>query len=97
MSPLILATKKKSEQLLNVLIHAGADVDTQSKDVLSILAMFWLVLKKFYDHNCWYIQKEEMTALMFAVKVGSLDVVKLLMEKNADLFALNSVTTTEWG
>ena len=33
-----------------------------------------------------------MTALMFAVKVGSLDVVKLLVEKsNADLFALNSV------
>lgn len=40
MTPLILATKKKSEQLLNVLIHAGADVDAQSKDVLSILAMF---------------------------------------------------------
>ena len=33
MTPLILATKKKSEQLMNVLIHAGADVDAQSKDV----------------------------------------------------------------
>ena len=33
---------------------------------------------------------------MFAVKVGSLDVVKLLVEKsNADLFAVNSVSTTE--
>ena len=32
---------------------------------------------------------------MFAVKVGSLDVVKLLVEKNADLFALNSVSITE--
>ena len=31
MTPLILATKKKSEQLLNVLIHAGVDVD--AKDV----------------------------------------------------------------
>lgn len=97
MTPLMLATKRKSEQLLNVLIHAGADVDAQSKDVPSILAMFWLVLKNFYDCDCWYIQKEEMTALMFAVKVGSLDVVKLLVEKNADLFALNSVSTTEWG
>ena len=45
------------------------------------------------------MQKEdEMTALMFAVKVGSLDVVKLLVEKSkADLFAVNSVSTTEWG
>jgi ankyrin repeat protein len=35
-----------------------------------------------------------MTALMFAVKVGSLDVVKLLVEKSADLFAINSVSFT---
>ena len=28
---------------------------------------------------------------MFAVKVGSFDVVKLLVEKNANLFAINSV------
>ena len=35
MTPLILATKKKSEQLLNVLIHAGVDVD--AKDVQSNL------------------------------------------------------------
>ena len=33
-----------------------------------------------------------MTALMFAVKVGSLDVVKLLVENSADLFATNSVS-----
>ena len=45
----------------------------------------------------YIMQKDdEMTALMFAVKVGSLDVVKLLVEKsNADLFAVNSVSTTE--
>ena len=30
MTPLILATKRKSEQLMNVLLHAGADVDAQS-------------------------------------------------------------------
>ena len=29
----MLAAQKKSEQLLNVLIHAGADVDAHSKDV----------------------------------------------------------------
>ena len=34
-----------------------------------------------------------MTALMFAVKVGSLDVVKLLAEKSTELFAMNSVST----
>ena len=33
MTPLILATKRKSEQLMNVLLHAGADVDVQSTDV----------------------------------------------------------------
>ena len=33
-----------------------------------------------------------MTALMFAVKVGSLDVVKLLAEKSTELFAMNSVS-----
>ena len=33
-----------------------------------------------------------MTALMFAVKVGSLDVVKLLAEKSTKLFAMNSVS-----
>ena len=37
------------------------------------------------------MQKEEMTALMFAVKVGSFDVVKLLVEKSANLLAMNSV------
>ena len=37
MTPLILATKRKSEQLMNILIHAGADVDAQSKDVTSLL------------------------------------------------------------
>ena len=31
-----------------------------------------------------------MTALMFAVKVGSFDVVKLLVERSANLFAKNS-------
>jgi hypothetical protein len=29
MTPLILAAKKKKEQLFNVLLHAGADVDAQ--------------------------------------------------------------------
>jgi hypothetical protein len=33
-----------------------------------------------------------MTALMFAVKVGSLDVVKLLAERSTALFAMNSVS-----
>ena len=33
-----------------------------------------------------------MTALMFAVKVGSFDVVKLLVENSANLFAKNSVS-----
>ena len=33
-----------------------------------------------------------MTALMFAVKVGSFDVVKLLVENSANLFAQNSVS-----
>ena len=33
-----------------------------------------------------------MTALMFAVKVGSFDVVKLLVENSADLFVINSVS-----
>ena len=32
-----------------------------------------------------------MTALMFAVKVGSFDVVKLLVERSTNLFAKNSV------
>ena len=34
MTPLILATQKNSEQLINVLIHAGADVD--AKNVITI-------------------------------------------------------------
>lgn len=33
MTPLILATKRRSEQMINVLFHAGADVDAKSKDV----------------------------------------------------------------
>ena len=33
-----------------------------------------------------------MTALMFAVKVGSFDVIKLLVENGANLFAKNSVS-----
>ena len=33
-----------------------------------------------------------MTALMFAVKVGSFDVVKLLVENSANIFAQNSVS-----
>ena len=33
-----------------------------------------------------------MTALMFAVKVGSFDVVKQLAEKSTELFAMNSVS-----
>lgn len=37
MTPLILATKKKSEQLLNVLIHEGADVDAHAKDVCNLV------------------------------------------------------------
>ena len=39
------------------------------------------------------MQEDQMTALMFAVKVGSLDVVKLLVEKSSNLFAMNSVRT----
>lgn len=35
-----------------------------------------------------------MTALMFAVKVGSFDVVKLLVEHSANLFAVDSVSTS---
>ena len=38
------------------------------------------------------IQEDQMTALMYAVKVGSLDVVKLLVEKSANPFAMNSVS-----
>jgi hypothetical protein len=30
MTPLILATQGNSEQLINVLIHAGADVDAKN-------------------------------------------------------------------
>ena len=30
MTPLILATQRNSEQLINVLIHAGADVDAKN-------------------------------------------------------------------
>ena len=37
------------------------------------------------------MQEDQMTALMFAVKVGSLDVIKLLVEKSSNLFAMNSV------
>ena len=33
-----------------------------------------------------------MTALMFAVKVGSFDVVKMLVENNADIFAIDAVS-----
>ena len=36
MTPLILATQKNSEQLINVLIHAGADVDAIAKNVITI-------------------------------------------------------------
>ena len=90
---MILATKKKSEQLLNVLTDAGADADV--KDVQSNLNSYvpTIIMILFI----YTLQTEEkMTALMFAVKVGSLDVVKLLVEKsNADLFAVNSVSTTE--
>ena len=35
MTPLILATKKRSEQMINVLLHAGADVDAESSDVMT--------------------------------------------------------------
>ena len=38
------------------------------------------------------MQKEQLTALMFAVKVGSFDVVKMLVENNANIFELNSVS-----
>lgn len=37
-------------------------------------------------------QDDQMTALMFAVKVGSFDVVKMLVEHSANLFATNSVS-----
>ena len=33
-----------------------------------------------------------MTALMFAVKVGSFDVVQMLVENNANIFAMDSVS-----
>ena len=33
-----------------------------------------------------------MTALMFAVKVGSFDVVQMLVENNANIFEMNSVS-----
>ena len=38
------------------------------------------------------VQKEQMTALMFAVKVGSFDVVQMLVENNANIFAMDSVS-----
>ena len=36
MTPLILATQKNSEQLINVLIHAGADVDAKNVIIITI-------------------------------------------------------------
>ena len=33
-----------------------------------------------------------MTALMFAIKVGSFDVVKMLVEHSANIFATDSVS-----
>ena len=33
-----------------------------------------------------------MTALMFAVKVGSFDVVKMLVENKANIFAMDTVS-----
>ena len=41
-----------------------------------------------------HIQDEQMTALMFAVKVGSFDVVKMLAEHSASVFILDSVSTS---
>ena len=41
-----------------------------------------------------HVQEEQMTALMFAVKVGSIDVVKLLVEHSASLFVKDSVSIT---
>lgn len=38
------------------------------------------------------VQGDEMTALMFAIKVGSFDVVKMLVEHSANLFAVDSVS-----
>jgi hypothetical protein len=38
------------------------------------------------------VQDDQITALMFAVKVGSLDVVKLLAERSTKLFAMDSVS-----
>ena len=35
MTPLILAAKKRSEQMINVLIHAGADVNAETSDVMT--------------------------------------------------------------
>ena len=33
MTPLMLATKKRSEQMINVLIHTGVDINAKSNDV----------------------------------------------------------------
>lgn len=39
MTPLILAIHEGKEQIINVLIHAGVDVDAQSKDVIMSLSI----------------------------------------------------------
>ena len=105
MTPLILATKRKDEQMLNVLIHAGVDVDAESKDVICLctnMCMHFLlcIIAVPYMHlvesspYTRHIQDEQMTALMFAVKVGSFDVVKMLAEHSASVFILDSVSTS---
>ena len=33
MTPLILATKAKNEEMISILLHAGADLDLQTEDV----------------------------------------------------------------
>jgi hypothetical protein len=50
MTPLILAAKKKKEQLFNVLIHAGADMDAQ--DVQSTNFNYIIVLSFMQKKLC---------------------------------------------
>jgi ankyrin repeat protein len=36
MTPLILATKAKNEEIISILLNAGADLDLQTEDVSAI-------------------------------------------------------------
>ena len=40
MTPLILATKAKNEEIISILLNAGADLDLQTEDVSDMLVTF---------------------------------------------------------